>query len=34
MIYANNMLFGFLFALGFFLCQVLIQALFHVRICG
>lgn len=34
MIYANSIIGGFLFALGFFLAQVLVQALFHTAICG
>lgn len=32
--YVGNALFGFLFAIGFFLAKVLIGALFHTSICG
>jgi hypothetical protein len=32
--YVNNILFGLLFAFGFFLCQVLVKALFGMGICG
>jgi hypothetical protein len=34
MFYANSILGGFLFALGFFLANVLVQALFHKAICS
>jgi len=34
MTYLTGVLGGFCFAVGFFLCQVLVQALFHTRICG
>lgn len=32
--YVNSILYGFLFAIGFFFAQVLIGALFHSKICG
>ncbi len=32
--YLNNALFGFLFAIGFFLAQVILKALFHTGVCG
>jgi hypothetical protein len=32
--YLGNLIFGFLFAIGFFLAQVLVTAVFHARICG
>ncbi len=34
MIYVNNILGGFLFAIGFFLANVLVHALFHQAIVG
>lgn len=34
MVYANNLLFGFLFGLGLFVATVLVKALFHTGICG
>ena len=34
MLYVNSILGGFLFALGFFIAQVLVKALFHTPICG
>ena len=34
MVYVNNILGGFLFAIGFFLAKVLVGALFHTGICG
>lgn len=34
MIYFGNFLFGVLFALGFFVAQVLVKALFNTGICG
>lgn len=34
MFYANSILGGFLFAVGFFLAQVVVRALFHTAICG
>jgi hypothetical protein len=34
MSYVTSILGGFLFAIGFFLAQVLIGALFHARICS
>ena len=34
MTYVNSILGGFLFAIGFFIAQVLVQALFHKAICG
>ena len=34
MTYVNSILAGFLFAIGFFLANVLVQALFHKAIVG
>lgn len=32
--YVNNILFGFLFGFGLFLCNVLVTALFHMKMIG
>lgn len=34
MLYLNNLLGGFLFAIGFFIASVVVKALFHTGICS